>query len=178
MSASTYRLLNLLLIGALFAGSMMVYPRIPERYPVHFGLSGQPDAWATRSLLSWLMVPLAAAGTALILEAATRLGGRHPELLSVPEKARFLALTPAERAPIVQRLQRFLALTALMTTAVLGIVQAGIYHAATSPTTALPPYVVGATAIIVIGILAIGMRMNARVAALIRDAHSRRATAS
>ncbi|MBW3572693.1 MAG: DUF1648 domain-containing protein [Gemmatimonadetes bacterium] len=178
MSASACRLLNLLLLGALFAGSLMVYSRLPERFPVHFGLSGQPDGWAARSLLSWLALPLIAASAALLVEGAARLAARHPELWSVPDRARFLALTPEERAPIIHRLQRFVGLVGLMTTLLLAMVQAAIYHAATGRTTALPAYVLPAAGIIMAVIVGMGLRMNARVATLIRDAHHRRAAAS
>jgi uncharacterized membrane protein len=178
VSAQTYRLLNLLLLGALFAGSLMVYPGVPERFPVHFGFSGQPNAWAARSLLSWLALPLVAAGVALLLEGMSRLSVSRPQLWNVPDKSRFLALTPAERAPIVHRLQRFMGLVAVMTTVLLGVVQASIYHAATGRTPSLPGYVLPAAGINLVVIVTLALRMNARVATLIRDAHRRRAAAS
>lgn len=178
MSTQTYRLLNLLLLGALFAGSMMVYPDIPQRFPIHFGASGQPDGWATRSPLSWLMVPLIAAGSVLLLEAASRISVRNPQLWNVPQKSRFLALTPNERAPIIHRLQRFMALVGVMTTGLMAVVQASIYHAATGRAPGLPAYFLPALVVYMAIVLGAALRMNRTVAALTRDAHDRRAGAS
>ena len=178
MATQTYRLLNLLLLGALFAGSLMVYPDLPRRFPIHFGVSGQPDGWATRSPLSWLMVPLVAAGAALLLEVASRISVRNPHLWNVPEKPRFLALTPDERAPIIHRLQRFMGLVGVMTTALMGVVQASIYHASTGRTPGLPAYFLPALVMYMAIVLGAALRMNRGIAALIRDAHGRRAGAS
>src|SRR5689334_17650307 len=35
----------------------LMWDRIPERWPVHYGLNGQPDAWATKTLPS-IFVPV------------------------------------------------------------------------------------------------------------------------
>lgn len=157
---------------------MMVYPRLPQRFPIHFGISGQPDGWATRSLLSWLALPLVAAGVALLLEVLSRLSASRPELWNVPEKARFLALTPDERAPIVHRLQRFMGLVGVMTTALMAVVQASIYHAATGRAPGLPAYFLPALVMYMAIVLGAALRMNRRIATLIRDAYGRRAAAS
>jgi uncharacterized membrane protein len=174
MSAATYRLLNLLLLGAMFAGSMMVYPSLPERFPRHFGLSGQPDAWMKRSVLSWLMLPLVAAAMAALLNLAARASARNPSLWNVPDKKRFLALTEAERAPIHRHLEDFMALVGLVSTALLMVVQASIYDAATSPTPTVPRYLFAAVAVHLIVLLVAGRRLNTRVAARIADAYRQR----
>lgn len=178
MSTQTYRLLNLLLLAALFAGSMMVYPHLPRRFPIHFGVSGQPDGWATRSPLSWLMIPLVAAGTVLLLEVASRISVRNPHLWNVPDKPRFLTLTAEERAPIIHRLQNFMGLVGVMTTALMGVVQASIYHAATGRTPDLPAYFLPALVMYMVIVLGAALRLNRGIATLIRDAHGRRAAAS
>ncbi len=176
MSTATYRLLNFLLLGALFAGSIMVYPSLPERFPIHFDLSGQPDGWLNRSLVSWLMLPAIAAGLAGLLELATRAGESSPHLWNVPDKSRFLALTPEERAPIVEQMRSFIRLTAVASTALLGMIQASIYLAATRTEPRMPGYVLGAVALHVAGLVIAGLRLNRRVSAQIRDAHQHRAT--
>lgn len=174
MSARTYRLLNLLLLGALFAGSMMVYPSLPARFPRHFDASGRPDAWQERSVLSWLMLPLIAAGTATLLEMAARWSTANPSLWNVPDKPRFLALTPAEQAPIVALLRDFIGFVGVMTTTLMMIVQATVYIAARTPGNGMPAYLFAAIGIIIMVILAGALRMNARVGPMIRDAHRRR----
>lgn len=177
MSTQTYRLLNFLLLGALFAGSIMVYPSLPERFPIHFDLSGQPDGWASRSLASWLMLPAITAGVSGLLELATRFSESNPALWNVPDKPRFLALTPEERAPMVEQLRNFIALTTLASTALLCVVQASVYVAATSAKPRMPGYVMGAVALHVTVLVIAGLRLNRRVATLIGNAWRRRATA-
>lgn len=178
MSTQTYRLLNLLLLGALFAGSLMVYPRLPERIPMHFDLSGQPDAWERRSLAAWLMLPVIAAGTALLLEVASRVSVRNPQLWNVPDKPRFLALTPEERAPIIHRLQNFMGLVGVTVTVVMMMVQASVYLAAMEPAPRLPGYALAAIVLPMGVLLVAGLRLNRSIATLIRDAHARRAAGS
>lgn len=178
MSTQTYRQLNLLLLGALFAGSLMVYPRLPARFPMHFDLSGTPDVWAERSVLSWLLLPMIAAATALLLEMASRMSVRNPQLWNVPEKRRFLALTPEERAPIVHRLQSFIGLVGVTCTVVMMVVQASIFLAAIAPVPRMPIYILIPIALLMGVLLVLGLRMNRAIAVLIRDAHGRRAAAS
>lgn len=178
MSTQTYRLLNLLLLGALFAGSLVVYPRLPERIPMHFDLSGQPDVWQQRTVAAWLMLPAIAAGTALLLELASRMSVQNPQLWNVPDKPRFLALTPEERAPIIHRLQNFMGLVGLTVTAVMMVVQASVYLAAVQPVPRMPIYTLVPIVLLVGALLVAGVRMNRGIAALIADAHGRRASAS
>ena len=175
MSAATYRLLNLLLLGALFAGSMLVYPTLPERFPRHFDLSGQPDGWMERSVLSWLLLPMIAAAMAGLLEVMTRASARNPSLWNVPDKKRFLALTPAEQAPIVRLLQDYMGMVGTASIALLMLVQAAVYDSATSPTPAISPYVMVGVGLHLAILLATGWRMNRRISALIADAYRRRA---
>ncbi len=53
-------------------------PDLPARFPVHFGLSGQPDRWATPDS-AWLLP-----GVALFCYGLLTLGGVRPEFLNVP----------------------------------------------------------------------------------------------
>lgn len=175
MSAATHRLLNLLLLGALFAGSMMVYPTLPERIPRHFDLSGQPDGWMRRSVLSWLLLPVIAAAVAGLLEAMTRASARNPSLWNVPDKKRFLALTPAEQEPVVRLLRDYMGMVGTASIALLMLVQVSVYDSATRPTPAIAPYVMVAVGLHVSILLAAGWRMNRRIAALVDDAYRRRA---
>jgi uncharacterized membrane protein len=178
MSTQTYRLLNLLLLGALFAGSVMVYPRLPERFPRHFDLSGQPDAWAERSLLAWLLLPIVATGVAGLLQLTGRFAESNPQLWNVPDKPRFLALSREERAPVIHRLQNFMSLVSVMVTLVMMVVQASIYRAATAPQPRMPVYTLAAIALLIGALLMGALRLNRTVAALIRNAYDRRTAAS
>lgn len=171
MNAGTYRLLNLLLLAAFYAGSAMLYPTLPDRIPMHFDLSGRPDRWADRSFLSWFALPLIATAVAGFLELASRYSVRHPQLWNVPDKRRFLELDPAARAPIIARLQDFMAMTGVMGTAVVMLVQFSIYHSATGRGSGMQAYVAAGIGIFLLVLLSSALRMNARVGTMIRDAH-------
>lgn len=171
MNAGTYRLLNLLLLGAFHAGSAMAYPTLPGRIPIHFDLWGRPDRWADRSFLSWFGLPLIATALAGFLELASRYSARHPQLWNVPDKRRFLELDPAARAPIIARLREFLAMTGVMGTALVMLVQFSIYHSATGRGSGMQGYVAAGIGIFLLVLLASALRMNARVGAMIREAH-------
>jgi uncharacterized membrane protein len=167
MSIRHYRLLNVLLLLALFAGSAWAYPRLPEHIPVHFGFSGQPDRWEARSIVSWFLLPAVAAVLALALYGMSVFGGRHPELWNVPDKRRFLALGPAEQAPIIAQQQRFMAFVGCLVTALFGVIQAGSYAASTGG--ALPAWAVAGIAgsVLVIGVA--GVRENREVGRMVRE---------
>jgi uncharacterized membrane protein len=170
MSTRRYRLLNALLLLALFAGSAWAYPRLPARIPVHFGLSGEPDRWAARSVASWFLLPAIAAALALALHGMSVAGARNPDLWNLPDKRRFKALRPAQQAPIIARMQEFLAFVGCVTTALLGVVQAAIFTASTGDATRLPAWALAGmgASVLVIGIA--GARMNGEVARMVREA--------
>ncbi|HYW11048.1 MAG TPA: DUF1648 domain-containing protein [Longimicrobium sp.] len=173
MTTQRYRLLNAILILALFAGSAWAYPHLPERIPVHFGFSGQPDAWAGRSIASWFLLPAITAALALMMHAMAAAGASSPHLWNLPEKRRFLALPRTEQAPIIARMQRFIALIAVVATLLLGAIQAGIYRASTGNSQGLPAWVLGwiFASVLVIGIAA--YRLNSEVGSMVREAHGR-----
>jgi hypothetical protein len=63
--AALLEALPLLFLGAVAAVVAVRWESIPDRFPVHWELTGQPDAWATRSA-SGVLGPLAA-GFLLVL---------------------------------------------------------------------------------------------------------------
>lgn len=168
MSTRHYRLLNAVLLLALFAGSAWAYPRLPARIPVHFGFSGEADRWETRSVVSWFLLPAIAAVLTLGLHALSVYGTRHPEIWNVPDKRRFQALSPAAQAPIIAQQQRFMAFVGCIVTALFGVIQAGSYAASAGGR--LPVWAVAAIAgsVLVIGIA--GVRENREVGRMIREA--------
>lgn len=172
MSEKPLRLAALGLLAALYAGSAAAYPRLPARIPIHFDLAGKPDGWVGTSLLSWFLLPLIATAMAGFLFVMGRVSEYRPELWNVPEKPRFLALPAEARAPIAARLRAFMALMAVVITAVLGTIQVEVFLSATGR--AAPPWLMtGATVLMVLAIGVAAVRMNGRVAAEIREAHQR-----
>ena len=175
MNENRLRLLNLLLLAALWAASAAVYPRLPEQIPTHFNLAGTPDAWSPRTLLTWFMLPLIATALVAFLGFMGRVAETRPELWNVPEKGKFLDLAPEARAPIVARLRSFMACMGIGTTAVLAIVQAQVYLVAKDGK--VPSWLVAAAIMAVVGGISVaGMMLNRRLKHEIRDAR-RRSTA-
>jgi uncharacterized membrane protein len=169
MSIARYRLLNTVLLVALFAGSAWAYPRLPGRIPMHFDLAGRPDAWAGRSIFSWFMLPTVAALLAGFMRWISGVGARNPHTWNLPEKRRFLAMSPQARAPIVARMQEFLALVGVLVTALMGAIQVAVYQAATG-TGMEPAWMLGAIGLFLLVITVAGVRLNASVGRMIRDA--------
>jgi uncharacterized membrane protein len=58
--------LPLLLIAAMFIMGAVAYPNLPDRIPVHWGVSGQIDGWAPTTPLSAFGIPLMAIGIYLL----------------------------------------------------------------------------------------------------------------
>jgi uncharacterized membrane protein len=86
------------------------YDQMPERIPIHFGASGEPDAWADKSWGIVLLLPLILAGiyvgtTALAVYLASV---KDPKKLISASKQQLEKIT-AERAESIRRtLIRFL----------------------------------------------------------------------
>lgn len=172
MSTQRLRLLNAILLLALFAGSAWAYPRLPARIPIHFGFSGQADAWASRSFFSWFMLPVIAAALALGLQAIAASAAGHPALWNVPDKRRFLALDADARAPIVAKLREFVAFVSVMVTALLGLIQVAVFRTATGTATRLPAWAMAAVGAALLVMMVAGVRLNAAVGRMVNDAHA------
>lgn len=175
MTTHRYCLLNAILVLTLFAGSAWAYPRLPERIPVHFGISGQPDAWAGRSVASWFLLPAVTAALALMMHAVSTSGASSPHLWNLPDKRLFLRLPRAEQAPVIARMQRVIAMISIVLTALLSAIHAGIYHASTGGSETLPAWALGwiIASLLVIGIAA--YRLNGEVGQMVREAYGRTA---
>lgn len=138
MAARSIYRLQLLLLALHFAVAALVWPTLPERVPIHFNLAGRPTAWVHTSVWSWFGLPLLAAATTLFVYGMSRLSARAPELWNVPNKQRFLSLSPAARAPIVRYLDRFMAWTAVLVSVTFAGVHLGVHQAATGRGSGLP----------------------------------------
>jgi uncharacterized membrane protein len=88
-----------LLNGALLLGliglSLYVYPELPARIPLHFGADGTPDRWGERTLLSWMILPLVGAGTALLMYVIGLFIPGRPQSFNFPDRDKLLALPAA-----------------------------------------------------------------------------------
>jgi uncharacterized membrane protein len=73
--------LPLVLIAAMFVVGAVAYPGLPEQIPMHWGPSGQIDAWGTKSLLSVFFAPLLALGLYVLMWVMPYLDPKRANLL-------------------------------------------------------------------------------------------------
>jgi len=105
-----YDILNAGLLGLITYTVLSRYSSLPDRIPVHFGISGAPDRWGSKSEL-FILVALVWGLTVLLyvfILSVPRLG-RKPRLLNIPNKEELLKLTPERQAPFWELLQEFMA---------------------------------------------------------------------
>jgi len=124
-------------------GAVLAWSALPQRIPIHFGLGAAPDAWATTSLASWFGLFAVSAVTSTFIHALSRYGPLT--LWNIPEKERFLQLSPRQRAPVLELLYSFMAAAAICTTVALLALHLGLYLVASGRTPALPWYTQAAT---------------------------------
>lgn len=60
----------LAMIALLFLASAWAWPQVPDRIPMHWGPSGEPDGWGGRGTL--FLLPAVAAGTWLLMTVLPR----------------------------------------------------------------------------------------------------------
>lgn len=87
--------LNALLLTALVAASLYVYPDLPAGMPLHFGADGEATRWGDRTLLSWMTLPLIAVAIVLLMYGVGALMPRRPQSFNIPDKDKLLQLPQA-----------------------------------------------------------------------------------
>jgi len=107
----------------------------PDRVPLHFGLSGEPDRWGARTLASWFGMPLLATGLSLGLLWMSRWSLSSPQRINMPGKERLQALPERYREPVYEALRELMAWAALETVVILALVQWGIIRGAAGEST-------------------------------------------
>jgi hypothetical protein len=107
------------------------YGALPEEIPRHIAFDGTPGNYAPRSLGAWFLLPAIAVAMQLLLEAIARVLPGRPQLFNFPEKARFLDLPAAHRAPVITEMVGVLDLAAFGVQAILLLVLGMLWDAAT-----------------------------------------------
>jgi uncharacterized membrane protein len=149
-------LCNLAILAAMFVFAFVTYDSLPERIPVHFNFAGNADRWADKSLIAWLAMPLTALGLTAALYASALLvawAKKHPKLLSMPNKEKFLALPPEIQDPIWQQMKNMLYWICVPTNVIMFYTEYAMYSMASggSQTFNATPLLalIGATTIVV-----------------------------
>ena len=167
------RALNYTVLAAYWAACFVWYPRLPTPYATHFNIRGEPDAW-TGGPAAWFGLPAIATATILLLIGIGKLAQRTPHLWNIPEKKRFLALTPEQRAPIMPVLSSMMDVAGLYSLLVFIVCQWAIYQSALNGhgTLALMFHVVvwGGMIVLLIYILRLNKRVKQMVLAASAEA--------
>ena len=115
--------LNALLLATLFGASLLAWPDLPARIPGHFSAGGEVTRWEVPSLGRWLLVPLLALGVTAMNYILAALLPRWPGMFNHPDKAAFLALPLARRAPVIARMRALMYGMSLLITALFAVLQ-------------------------------------------------------
>jgi len=102
---------NSILIVVFLVLALLIGMRLPERYPVHFGLAGAPTRFANGPG-EWILLVAVLSISVVKTHLLQRflLSGTDVSLLNVPMKDRFLRLPEARKLPVLLRLNRLLGL--------------------------------------------------------------------
>ena len=126
-------LCNLAILAAIFVFAFVTYNSLPERIPVHFNFAGNADRWTDKSMIAWLAMPLTSLGLTAVLYASSLLVAwtkKHPNLLSMPNKEKFLALPAEIQEPIWQQMKNMLYWICLPTNIILLYTEYALYSMA------------------------------------------------
>jgi uncharacterized membrane protein len=131
MLARVLRLAGLALLAALVLFSAVTFGDLPASIAQHFDASGAPTRFEETSLVSWFALPAIAAFTWGLMTVVGAQLPAHPELFNFPQKARFLALPPSHRGPVIAEMRAFLEATGVLVVALLLVVQLMVWRVAT-----------------------------------------------
>ena len=155
-----------------------LWPLLPDRFPVHFDLAGQPDRFADGSSLEFFLLPgLSLVLTALLLGITRwidRLASDHPEWINVPNKERFLALRPEQRRLAMHPARSALSWIAVHLNGLFLYILIGTERVANGAWSTLPSWPVLVFVAVVIGtVIHLIVRANRVVTALSLDGVSK-----
>lgn len=109
---SVFDFLIVAAIGILVVGAINWYPQLPDRIVLHLNAAGEPDGWAPRTPLSWGIPAIIGFVLAAVIKLITRWlegsAAESPGSINVPERARFIALSLADRRAALQPTSLFL----------------------------------------------------------------------
>lgn len=154
--------------------AMSVWTTLPERFPVHFDLSGHPDRFAERSSFEFFLLPILSLFLTVLLLGITRLLDRladsHPEWINVPNKERFLALRVDQRKLAMQPVRIALSWIAVYLNGLFLYILIGTERVANGAWSTLPSWPVLVFVALVIGtVIRLIVRANRVVSALSLD---------
>jgi uncharacterized membrane protein len=165
------RLLNVLLLLALWGGALWYWGTLPERVPTHFDARGLPDAWGAKGFASWFLLPTIALATVSLMYVSVWLVRRRPTLLNIPRKKELLELSAADQAPVLRVVAATLEAMTAGIVLIFCAIQLATYRAAFGDS--VRPLMLVVLVVAVVGLPLLTLVLIARISALIRDAHRR-----
>lgn len=171
MSATTLRRWNLVLLAGWIVACVAVYPRLPDRIPLHFGFTGGADAWTRTSMGVWLLLPAISTAVVLFGYALSGAAARTPEMwnLRQEEVKRVRTLPGHVQEELGRAGQRATARVLILTTVALVGVQLGVYATAVGQRERMPWYAQAITLGSIAAVLLLSLHERSRVRRQIRD---------
>lgn len=165
-------LVNVALLFLLFAGSLWVYPALPEEIPRHFGAGGEADAYWKKSLGTWLLLPIIAIATVILTYVHVLVVHFFPlSALNFPKQDRLDDLSDADKREIRRRMHSVIYWIATPVITIFLALQYGTYRVATTNASTLPELVVAIEVGSVLAILGIVAVLIWRLPAWIEAQH-------
>jgi uncharacterized membrane protein len=123
-------LINALLLIGLVGASLYVFPDLPDRIPLHYGIDGEPDRWGRPTLLNWMGLPTVGGACALLTIAIGLIAPSRPGIVNMPGKERLLQLPPNAQRWVLAGLSNAMYLTAACLLIMFAMLQYGGYRGA------------------------------------------------
>jgi len=158
------RLLPWVLVVFAFAFALATWSDLPAEIPMRLRADGSASRLTERSFWAWFGLPLTALATVGLLSGVRALIPSHPELFNHPEKARYLALPIAYRAPAAAELGTILDATGLLVMIVIIEVQLFLFATAMGrPIGAATPIILITAAMTAPSVLVLMTRVSSAV---------------
>lgn len=123
------RIVNLLLLAALWIGSAVAWPALPGRIPQHVSGNGTVT-WTSATAGSWFLLPGVATLVVVLLHVVQRFTRQRPGLLNIPGREQLLALPAERQAPVIARASDMMEGTITIMLLIFCAVQGGLWHTA------------------------------------------------
>jgi uncharacterized membrane protein len=134
-----YDLLNAIFLALTTYTVLSNYSALPDRIPVHFGISGTPDRWGPKSeILIFVAIPWGLTIIFYLLTLAIPRFAHDPRYLNIPDKQAFLKLSAEKQAIFWNLLQEFMTAMTVCINFIFYIIAHGTLRVIQSKATSLP----------------------------------------
>lgn len=151
---------------SIFAMSVFFWNQLPAQIPIHFGLSGTPDAWAAKSIIYVFLIPT----ILLVMLLVFLLLYRYPQYSSFPTTLILMTVEEKKREHIFGIIRSMLTYTLLWTAILISYLQFTILATANGRTLGLSPYVmVGSLVVLFLILIAYSIKMYLSIRKMLKN---------